>query len=200
MTRTLLRSALLAACCLGASLPATAAEPPHPADRAALESLHGVFASTAPEPWYGGYGTRRFTFENGHWSLVFTHALDPEMRRPTFAFRTFGPYRIGAPSPAVPGAFEAVFLEDAKLVTLLTADPAVIAAFGFAGCGLGTGVEVDISVRGCAGWKPVAICREDHDLLAQSPAGLHFGVRPRDNDMCTPDRRPTALLPPVARQ
>jgi len=56
---------------------------------------------------------------------------------------------------------------------------------------------VDISERGCAGWKPVADCAEDHDLLALGPQGLQFGVRPRDNDMCTPDRRPTALLPAV---
>jgi hypothetical protein len=54
---------------------------------------------------------------------------------------------------------------------------------------------VDISDRGCAGWKRVAQCREDHDLLALSAEGLHVGVRPRDNDMCPPDRPPTALLP-----
>ena len=90
------------------------------APRAALETLTGTYASPAPEPWYGGHGTRRFTFEKGQWSLVFTHALDAHMQRPTFGFRTHGPYRIGADSAAVPGAFEGVFYEDAKLVTLLT--------------------------------------------------------------------------------
>jgi hypothetical protein len=170
------------------------------ADRDRLASLQGVWASAAPEPWYGGYGTRRFEFADGQWSLVFTHALDPAMRQQTFAFRTHGPYAIGAASAAVPGAFEAVFFEDRKLVTLLTTDPAIVAAFGFAACGLRAGEEVDISERGCAGWKPVALCREDHDLLALDARGLHFGVRPRDNDMCTPDRRPIALLPPVTRQ
>lgn len=191
MTRsTLLALALLA-------LPAAAESAP---DRAALQSLHGTWSSPAPEPWYGGWGTRRFTFENGHWSLVFHHALDQAMTRPTFTFRTHGPYRIGAESAAVPGAFEGVFLEDVKLVTLRTTDAEVLRAFRFEGCGLVAGVEVDISARGCAGWRPVAECREDHDLLAQSPQGLHFGVRPRDNDMCTPDRRPTALLPAVTRE
>jgi hypothetical protein len=169
-------------------------------DRAALANLHGSWSSPAPEPWYGGWGTRRFTFEDGRWSLVFTHALDAAMARPTFVFRTHGPYRIGAESAAVPGAFEAVFGEEAKLVTLMTIDAAVIAAFGFAGCGLMPGVEVDVSARGCAGWKPVADCGEDHDLLALSAEGLHFGVRPRDNDMCTAARRPTALLPAVRRE
>lgn len=168
--------------------------------RAELERLSGTYASTAPEPWYGGYGTRRFTFENGRWSLVFTHALDPAMQRRTFSFRTDGPYRVGAPSTSVAGAFEAVFSEDVKRVTLLTDDPAIIQAFGFASCGLSLNVEVDISAKGCAGWKPVSVCRDDHDLLAVDAAGLHFGVRPRDNDMCRPERRPTALLMPVVRQ
>jgi hypothetical protein len=168
--------------------------------RGELEALEGVYASRAPEPWYGGYGTRRFTFEKGRWSLVFVHALDPEMRRPTVQFRTHGPYRIGAASEAVKGAYEAVFGEEAKLVTLLIADERVVKAFGFADCGLKQGVETDISAKGCANWKPVAQCGEDHDLLAIDHAGLHFGVRPRDNDMCTPDKRPKALLMPVERR
>ncbi len=169
-------------------------------DRARLEGLAGVYASSAPEPWYGGYGTRRFAFENGRWSLVFTHALDAGMQNRTFQFRTEGPYKVGAASAAVLGAFETVFFEDVKLVTLLTGDAGLVAAFGFAACGLKAGVEVDISKTGCAGWKPVSECREDHDLLAITQAGLHFGVRPRDNDMCTAERRPTALLQPVIRQ
>ncbi len=162
--------------------------------------MSGTYASTAPEPWYGGYGTRQFTFDQGTWSLVFTHALDAAMQTPTFRFRTKGPYEVGAASATVAGAFEAVFYEDVKYVTLLTADASLIAAFGFANCGLKYNVEVDISATGCAGWKPVAVCREDHDLLALSPSGLQFGVRPRDNNMCTPDRRPTALLQPVVKR
>jgi predicted small secreted protein len=166
-------------------------------DRAALERLAGTYASPAPEPWYGAFGTRAFTFRDGHWTLDFTLALDAAMQRPVFRFRTGGPYAIGAPA-MVPGAFEAVFFEDSKHVTLLTGDAVTAAAFGLAGCNLTAGAEADISITGCARWKPVAECREDHDLLAQDSAGrLYFGVRPRDNDMCSAARRPTALLPPV---
>ncbi len=47
---------------------------------------------------------------------------------------------------------------------------------------------------------PVAVCPEDHDLLAIDDAGaLRFGVRPPDNDMCTADKRPTALPPAVIK-
>jgi hypothetical protein len=192
-------SATIAAAILIASLGILAAN-----DRAGthdqLESLSGVYSSTAPEQWYGGYGTRRFEFDRGHWSLVFNHALDANMQNRTFQFRTEGLYKVGAPSAAVPGAFEAVFFEDVKYFTLLTADPDIVKRFGFAACGLTLGVEADISVTGCAGWKPVSECREDHDLLAINEAGLQFGVRPRDNNMCTADRRPTTLLQPVVRQ
>lgn len=165
-----------------------------------LERLSGVYASSAPEQWYGGYGTRRFSFDGGKWGLVFTHALDANMQSRTFQFRTEGPYKVGSPSVSVPGAFEAIFFEDVKYVTLLTADASIVKAFGFSNCGLQLNQEVDISKTGCAGWKPVSECREDHDLLAISTAGLHFGVRPRDNNMCTADRRPTALLQPVVKQ
>lgn len=170
-------------------------------DRATLSTLSGTWASTQPEPWYGAWGTREFTFDRGQWSLRFTFALDPAMKTPVFEFRTGGPYYIAQSSRSVAGAFEAVFMEDAKFVTLRTRDPRLVQATGLAACGLVADVEKDISAQGCAGWKPVAQCREDHDLLALGDGGgLHFGVRPRDNDMCTSDKRPTALLPAVMRR
>jgi hypothetical protein len=153
--------------------------------------------SPAVEEWYGGYGTREFVFADGQWSLTFTHALDPAMTMRTFQFRTGGAYRVGEPSPAVEGAFHTVFDEDWKHVTLLTPVPEIVAGMGMADCGLTVNLETDISDTGCAAWPPVAVCGEDHDLLALTDAGLHFGVRPADNDMCTADRTPTALLPAV---
>jgi hypothetical protein len=97
----------------------------------------------------------------------------------------------------VPGAFHTVFDEDWKHLTLLTPVPEIAAAMGMADCGLTVNLEADISETGCAAWRPVADCGEDHDLLALTEAGLHFGVRPADNDMCTADKTPTALLTAV---
>jgi hypothetical protein len=185
--------ALALATALAAPIPAAA----DPADRAALETLHGTWASPEVEPWYGGYGTREFVFADGRWSLVFTHALDPAMTERTFQFRTGGGYAVQAPSPAVPGAFHTVFDEDWKHLTLLTPVPEIAQAMGMADCGLTLNLEADISETGCAAWRPVALCGEDHDLLALSDEGLHFGVRPPDNDLCTADKLPTALLPAV---
>ena len=191
MIQTILRGACAALALAGA------ASADGFADRETLRALSGAYASAAPEPWYGGYGTREFAFGDGRWSLVFTHALDPEMRMGTFQFLTEGPYEVGAASAAVPGAFEGNFGEERKRVRLLTDDPEVIAAFGMAECGLVPGETVDISEAGCASWRPVAECGTDHDLLAMDAGGVYFGVRPADNDMCTPDRRPAALLMPV---
>ena len=194
MTRNFATLGLCAGACF---LAGVAAAPADTAGRQALEALHGTYVSPTVEDWYGGFGTREFVFADGRWSLVFTHALDPGMTQRTFQFRTGGAYHVGAPSDAVPGAFHTVFDEDWKRLTLLTEIPEVIAAMGMAECGLTANLEADIGADGCAAWRPVAECGEDHDLLALSEAGLHFGVRPADNDMCTADRTPAALLPAV---
>lgn len=166
-------------------------------DRTALQSLNGTFHSPKVEEWYGGYGTREFVLADGHWSLTFIHALDPAMTLRTFQFRTGGAYRVGAPSDVVEGAFNTVFDEDWKHLTLLTPVADIANAMGMGGCGLTVNLEADISDNGCAAWRPVSVCSEDHDLLALSEEGLHFGVRPADNDMCTADKTPTALLSAV---
>lgn len=169
-------------------------------DRAALSSLSGTYSSTAVEAWYGAYGTREFRFEDGRWSLKFVLALDPTMSAKVFEFRTQGPYYVGQASKTVPGAFDALFIEDQKFVTLRARDLKLTEAFGLAGCSLVVDVEKDVSVSGCAGWKPVSVCKEDHDLLAiNGTGGLHFGERPRDNDMCSADKRPKSLLQAVVK-
>lgn len=173
------------------------ADSPAAADAATLSQLRGTYASPAVETWYGGYGTREFVFADGQWQLIFTHALDPQMVLRTFQFRTGGAYRIGAAHATVPSAFEADFDEEWKHLTLLTNDPQVIAGMGLADCALTPNLETDISATGCGPWPSVADCGTDHDLLALDASGLRFGERPADNDMCSPDRRPDALLQPV---
>lgn len=170
------------------------------ANQETLQKLSGTWASSGPEDWYGGKGTREFTFKDKTWSLKFTHALDPAMNVKTFIFRTEGPYEVGVKNDKVEGAYNGTFYEKKKYVTLLTEDPKIIQAFGFADCKLQYNVEVDVSSTGCAAWRPVEVCSEDYDLFAMDDKGVYFGVRPADNDMCTADKRPTALLQPVVKQ
>ena len=192
---TLARAALLAATLLGGA-GAAAAQDAFAAPEE-LAALSGTWHSAAPEPWYGGWGTREFVFRDGQWSLTFVHALDPGMTMRTFQFRTGGPYEVGEASDAVEGAYRTVFDEDWKHVTLLTADAGVAAGMGMAECGLTVNLEADISETGCAAWPPVAVCGQEHDLLAMDAGGVYFGARPADNNMCSADKTPTALLPAV---
>jgi hypothetical protein len=194
MSRRLSRGLLAAALVVGAGA-ACADSGWTPPDK--LQTLSGTFVSSGVENWYGGFGTREFVFDKGQWSLIFTHALDAKMTQRTFQFRTGGSYRVEKPSAAVKGAHHGVFNEDWKHVTLLTRNPQIVAAMGMANCKLTVNLETDISRTGCASWLPVSECGQDHDLLAMDGKGVYFGVRPRDNNMCTPDKTPTALLPPV---
>lgn len=167
-----------------------------------LQTLSGTYAD-GPEGYaYGkAFGKRTFTFKNGAWTLDFTLALDPGFTAQVFTFRTLGSYEVVGPSAKVPGAYDAVFKENQKFLTLKTTDAALANGFGFGACALTPNVEKDVSVEGCLGWKPVSVCSEDHDLLALTSDGsVRFGVRPADNDMCTPEKRPTELTPAVKLQ
>jgi hypothetical protein len=167
-----------------------------------LQTLSGTYADGPQGYAYGqAFGKRVFTFKNGAWTLDFTLALDPDFKAQVFNFRTLGSYAVVGPSPKVPGAYEAVFKEDKKYLTLKTTDAALANGFGFGACALTPNVEKDVSVEGCLGWKPVSVCPEDHDLLAlTAEGGVRFGVRPADNDLCSAEKRPTELTPAVTLQ
>ena len=163
-----------------------------------LEQLAGTYADAKPYAYGNAWGKRVFTFDKGKWTLNFTLSLDPEMKMPVFRFRTLGKYQLEKRSALVPNTYEAVFFEEKKFLTVLAEDPSLIKAFGFDACQLTPKIEKDISETGCLAWKPVATCPGDYDLLSLDKEGmLYFGERPTDNDMCSPDKRPTKLTPPV---
>jgi hypothetical protein len=195
-SRELILAVLLSVGC-GASEDSTVS-PAELDDRSQLTNLAGTWRDPAPYAYGEAFGAREFTFDEGKWTLRFTLSLDPAGELPVFDFRTKGRYEVGAAAKGVDGAFEAVFHEEQKFLTLRTSDSKLAQAFGFTPCGLTPNVEKDISTSGCSAWKPVAQCPSDYDLLALVDEGrLAFGVRPADNDMCSPDKRPTALTAPV---
>lgn len=199
MKTIFLQTALLVALWLAVA-PSGALAQPVPVKKQQLEALSGAYADPKPYRYGQAWGKRTFTFQKGKWTLVFTLALDSALTMPVFQFRTLGTYRLDAPSVSVNHAWNAVFYETHKYLTLKTADPGLAQAFGLAACQLTPDREQDISLTGCSLWKPISACNEDHDLLAMDAAGrLYFGQRPADNDMCTAAKRPTALTPPVTR-
>ena len=165
-----------------------------------LENLSGTYQDALPYAYGEAFGQRTFTFDHGKWTLSFILGLDPNLEHQVFQFRTHGSYVITEPSSELKNVYNAEFGEDKKYVTLKTDNPQLIEAFGFSTCGLTPFVEADISVSGCALWKPVSICPVDYDLLSLDKNGLlYFGERPADNDMCSPEKRPTSLTPAVTK-
>ena len=166
-----------------------------------LQNLSGTYSDAKPYNYGKAWGNRVFTFNKGNWSLVFTLALDPEMKMQVFQFRTFGTYKVEEKSSKVTNAYNALFLEEKKFVTLKTTDENLIKAFGFAPCNMTKDVEQDISKKGCSGWKSVADCPGDNDLLSLDKEGkLYSGNSPADNDMCSPEKRPTSLTSAVIKK
>jgi hypothetical protein len=165
-----------------------------------LEHLQGSYSDPAPYNYGKAWGKREFTFDKGKWTLVFTLALDPEMKMQVFKFRTYGTYQLQEKSAKVADTYNAVFYEEKKFVTLKTNDEQLISAFGFSPCDLTVDIEKDISENGCSGWKSVKACPGDYDLLSLDKEGkLYFGERPADNDMCSPEKRPVKLTPAVIK-
>ncbi len=145
-------------------------------EKKALQNLAGTYEDPQPYTYGQAWGHRIFTFEQGKWTLKFTLALDPAMKNPVFIFRTYGNYKVLRKSKTVKNAYEALFLEDKKFVTLKTDNQNLVDAFGFAPCELTLNVEKDISKDGCSAWKSIAICNQDHDLLSLDEDGkLYFG-------------------------
>jgi len=165
-----------------------------------LQTLSGTYADAKPYAYGQAWGQRVFTFNKGKWTLVFTLALDPELKMKVFEFRTIGNYKLQEKSVSVANTYNAVFYEDKKFVTVKTTDQNLINAFGFAPCQITPNIEKDISENGCSAWKSVKACPGDYDLLSLDDEGkLYFGERPADNDMCSPEKRPTTLTPPVVK-
>jgi hypothetical protein len=130
------------------------------------------------------------------WALDYVVHADDKCATKFLTVRIEGPYEIGGAS-TVPSAHEARFGFSKKSVV-----PHLDAAASFLesekGCavpGFSVGQPKDISATGCAnlGQRPIAQCAADYDLVHVEGSELHFGDRPKDNDMCSEDKRPKGL-------
>lgn len=148
--------------------------------------------------------TLDFSIDAAHWALDYDTYGDAACAAPFLTVHIEGRYDVIAPSPTVANAWNARFGFDTKTVTP-HGDAAVgfLTGLGDACGGPGTwsdGVARDVYASGCAmlGQYPMSSCTADYDVVSIDAAGLlHFGQRPADNDMCSADKRPTALSPDV---
>ena len=114
--------------------------------------------------------------------------------------RIEGPYEVGGPAPGLEDTFQARFGFAKKTITPYV--DGLVGALAAMGCGSSAwqlGQPQDVLEAGCAafGQYPASRCAADYDLVKLDAEGLHFGARPADNDMCTPEKRPTRLNPSV---
>lgn len=145
-----------------------------------------------------------FDITDDAWAVDYTVFGDAACQSPLLTVRIDGPYEIGAPSELVEGAYEGTFAFTDKTITP-HAEPIVSMLQSMDQCGTEPwvlGQPQSIYATGCAafGQYPEASCAADHDLVKLDGDSLQFGARPADNDMCTPERRPTALNPAIFRR
>lgn len=175
---------------------------PHTApDASAVPDLAGRWESPCVDPGSGKALRLSFDLTGTTWQLAYDSFDDAACTQPMLTVNIDGAYAVLRSSPVVTGAFDARFGFAHKSVT-----PKADAAVGFLpqACGGGTyavGVATDIAA-GCAGLGsyPIASCPADFDLVSRDGDHLRFGARPADNNMCTEDKRPTALSPIVVER
>lgn len=132
---------------------------------------------------------------------------DPEGTQRALTIHLEGPYTIGQPSSAVPGAFEADFHFDVVKLTAHNEFFLTLLNSAAAGsCGnepFQLDVEQDVTeTHGCLPLGLNLINRgSEYDLVKVEGDRLYYGARPGDGSgLDRPEKRPTTLQVPLARQ
>lgn len=188
----LVSSSLLAAC--GASSPNPQ---PETAGSSASPDLSGTFRSACTDTGGGQAITLDFVLTRTDWKLDYVTYGDSTCKAPFLTVHIEGPYALSEKSVAVPGAWNGRFGFSKKTVTP-HGDGAVAFLASDNGCrdvSFTKDAPQDILESGCAGLgqRPRGACSADYDLVSLEGDTLRFGDRPKDNDMCTEGKRPTAL-------
>jgi hypothetical protein len=141
-----------------------------------------------------------FDLTDTTWKLDYVAFADASCATKNLTVHIEGGYELGKESDKVAGAIEGRFDFGSKTVTPHSEGAA---AFLSQACGRGGFVaNVAADLRdGCAGLGayPVSSCPSDFDLVFLSGDVLNFGARPKDNNMCAPEKRPIAKGLPLTR-
>jgi hypothetical protein len=155
--------------------------------------LAGAWGSGCVDPGSGQGIALDFDLTAGDWVLDYQAFGDATCALPFLTVHIEGPYTLGSDSSIVDGAREAEFAFHSKTVTPHSED-AVAFLENTCGGDFTAGEAADLSA-GCAGLgqKPLADCDRDYDVVSLVGDTVRFGSRPVDNDLCTPEKRPTEL-------
>ncbi len=178
---------------------ASPSSPPASSTRSA-PAIDGRWTSAcAPSPQADGstqYLVLDFTIGKSDWKIDYVVHGDAACSVKLLTVTIDGDYALDRPSPSVAGAWEARFGFAHKVMTPHV--DGLVQALTGAKCGAKPwkiGEGQDVYDAGCAafGQYPKATCPADFDLVKLDAGALHFGDRPKDNDMCTPAKRPSAI-------
>lgn len=142
------------------------------------------------------YFKRIFDMTEKDWALKFETFGDEGCSARLFTARFEGPYTLLKDSEKVAGATEGNFVFARHYMTAHA--QGIADWFQSAKCGAAqwkVGEEQETSTTGCVFLRPVSACGTDHDIVKVEGNQLFFGQRPADGDMCSPEKRPTALTP-----
>jgi hypothetical protein len=133
-----------------------------------------------------------FDLTASDWKLDYIAFADATCTTKNLTVHIEGAYALGKES-TVTGAKEGRFDFATKTVTPHSEGAA---AFLSQACGRGgftANTPADLK-DGCAGLGayPISSCPSDFDLVFLEGDTLSFGARPADNNMCTPEKRPTS--------
>ena len=142
----------------------------------------------------GSFNQLTFRMTETEWDLDYVAHGNAECTAKFLTVNIKGPYTIGDASAVAEGAHEGTFSFAAKTVTphMEPAVDVVNKACGTDGAKLGEALDLS---GGCAGLGayPITDCPADNDIVMVKDNVLSFGKRPADNNMCSPDKRPTSF-------
>ena len=149
----------------------------------------------------GSFNQLTFVMTETTWDLDYSSYGDESCTAGFMTVNIAGDYTLGDASEAVEGAREGEFGFTTKTVTPHNAQAVAFVNSSCLTTDAAEGEALDIT-GGCMGLGayPVADCPSDFDIVHLDGDTLSFGARPADNDMCTPEKRPTELGAQVTKQ
>ena len=170
---------------------------------------HWVSSGVEQRPGPGGstlYLRRDFVSDDQRSTARLMFYSDTEGTQRSLTIHLAGPYTIGRPSAAVPGAYEADFhFDTAKLTVHNEFFRNLLNSVAPGTCGTAPwelDVEQDVTAtHGCLPLGLDLVQRgTEYDLVKVEGDKLYYGARPADGSgLDTPEKRPTALQVPLVR-
>ena len=150
-------------------------------------------------PSNGSFAQLTFDIKAAQWHLDYKSFADKDCKTGTMTTAIDGPWELTQASKVGDGVYEAEFGFAQRSITPHM-EGAVKFLSGLKPCGGSAAFEVgtskSIHADGCPniGMYPAEKCATDFDIATVKDGMLFFGQRPKDNNMCTAEKRPTKLI------